>query len=201
MKPISVFFFANLIYFLFPLFNTFNNTLQTQLNSTSFIHSSLANDLVNEKIEKRGITIESYAVQYNAKTSELSKLLLIIMVLFLALLFALIHARRGFLLADHVVINLELMTFVILIAIQFQGAIVYLVRNQTVFLKTEFLRETLVSSVMLLMLGYFFIKMERTFYQVRRWRGILNTVLCISSFIIVLFLYRAILFFVTFWSI
>lgn len=201
MKPISVFFFANLIYFLFPLFNTFNTTLQAQVNPVNFVHSGYAKKLVDKEIEERGISFDALAAVYDAKTSEFSKLLLIIMVLFMALLFALIHYKSGLLLVDHVTVNLELMTFVILFAVQLQGILFYLLRNQFKYLGSELINETVFGSLVLILIVYFILKMQRNFYKVGTMRGIINTLPCVLSFALALYMYRSLLFFVTFWSI
>ncbi|MEO9482293.1 MAG: DUF3667 domain-containing protein [Ekhidna sp.] len=201
MRPVSVFFFANLIYFLFPLFNTFNNNLQTQIGDGTFIHSSIANELVKNEIEERNISFQEYEIIYNIKTSELSKMLLIIMAVFLALFFALIHYPERHPIADHMVASLELMTFVVLFAIQLQGLIIYFMRRMKYFTRSEWMSELTISAVALVMLIYFFMKMERNFYKASKQKALLNTILCIGSFIVVLYAYRAMLFFVTFWSI
>ncbi len=201
MRPISVFFFANLIYFLFPLFNTFNTSLHTQTNSVSFTHSTVAYNLVMAEVKERDITYQEYEVIYNAKTAELSKLLLIIISLLLALFFALIHYKKKFLIADHFVISLELMTFVIIFAVQLQGVIISFMRSTNIFMKSGFFSELIITSVALSMITYFFIKMERNFYRAKKWNSFFNVILCLVSFIIVLYTYRALLFFVTFWSV
>ena len=200
MKPISVFFFANLIYFLFPLFDTFNSDLRTQMGSYTFIHSNLAREMVNERIEERGISIEEYAAVYNVKTSELSKLLLILVAVMMAIPLYIIHSKKFFV-ADHIILSLELTTFVILFAIQLQGAIMYLLSYFDLLPGSGIYSELFVSALALLFLIYFFFQAEINFFKVSKGRAALNTFLCIFGFTVVLYSYRAILFFITFWTV
>ncbi len=200
MKPISLFFLANLIYFLFPLFNTFNSNLQTQIKSPSYIHSGLAKAWVNEEVAKQKITFEEYEMIYNAKTNELSKLFLITMVFFLAFFFVLIHPKQD-LFADHVTVGLELMTFTILSAVQLQGILILIIHEYSEILQSEFVGEFAISLISLVLLFYFFFGVERNFYGSKKWRAVINSILCLASFTIVLYIYRALLFFITFWSI
>ncbi len=200
MKPIALFFLANLVYFLFPLFSTFNNSLQSQITDENFVHSRLANQMVMDKIKEREISLEEYAITYNIKTSELSKLLLITMAVFIGLFFSLIHIKSDLSIADHFVVSLELMTFVILFAVQLQGGILLLLHSLGLLITSSVLNEVIISSTVSLMLLYFFFKMQTNFYGVSGWKAILNSLLCFVSFAFVLFAYRAFLFYVTFWS-
>jgi hypothetical protein len=52
LRPLSMFFFLNLIYFLFPLIQLFNASLRTQLNS---VHGKLALQAVSQKMVQLGI--------------------------------------------------------------------------------------------------------------------------------------------------
>ena len=201
MKPISLFFLANLIYFLFPLFNTFNTTLKGHTNPNNFfLHTNVAEQMVQERIDEMGVSFAEYAITFDAKTNELSKLLLILMALMFALLLALFHSRKKHLLSDHLTISIELMTFVLLFAVQLQALIIYLLRITSLF-NPKFSMETLISGVSIALLIYCFLRMEVNFYKAGIGRAILNTVLSVVSFVIVLTVYRAILFFVTFWVI
>lgn len=158
----------------------------------------MASNLVDERLEEREITLEEYEVVYDAKTSELSKLLLILMAILLGLAFSVIHDKKFFL-ADHLVVSLELMTFLILFAIQIQGILMYMMYYLDLLPTSYEYNEVLVSTIVFFLIFYFLFRMEINFYKVKTWRAFLNAFLCIVSFTVVLFLYRAILFFITYW--
>lgn len=156
--------------------------------------------MVLKEIGERGVTFEQFATIFDAKTNELSKLLLILMALLLSMLLTLFHNRKKHLLSDHLAISIELMTFVLLFAVQLQGVLIYLLRKSNVF-NPEFSMEVVISAVAIVLLIYFFFRMEFNFYRVGVRRAILNTLFSVISFVLVLTTYRAMLFFVTFWTI
>ncbi|MEQ8470655.1 MAG: DUF3667 domain-containing protein [Marinoscillum sp.] len=197
MKPISVFFLANFLYFLIPIYNTFNTNLHIQTHAFQNLHSPLAERWVDEKIAQLDISYEEYETAYDAKSSELSKLLLIALVVFMVIFFWLIHwGGERKLMADHLTVSFELMTFVILFALQVIGALIFgLSMVGMAFLNSEMY----LSSIMLLVLCYFLFRMERIFYRFNIGRSVINSLLCLISFIIVLYAYRVLLFFTTFW--
>ncbi|WP_425392773.1 DUF3667 domain-containing protein [Ekhidna sp.] len=197
MKPVSIFFLANLIYFLFPLINTFTTPLNVQRNS--IYYSPLVVEWVDEVIDQRNVSFEEYRAVYDTKTTELSKLLLVVFAYMLAILFWPIHlgSKRKYF-ADHLTVSLEAMTFILLFIIQLFGLIAVILRQLDIInLGTNFYS----TSFACLALTYFFYFMERKFYSFKPWRAFLNTVLCLSAILVCLIGYRALLFFITFWSI
>src|SRR5688572_17254368 len=56
IKPISMFFVVNLLYFLFPTADTFNSQLTTQINYLP--HSGIAKNIVEKRLEKEKITLK-----------------------------------------------------------------------------------------------------------------------------------------------
>lgn len=162
MKPIAVFFLANLLYFIYPAVNTFDTPLQFQLNSFDFLHSPIATKMVKAKIENEQLDIERYEIQYNAKTVELSKLLLIVMVAFIALFFWITHFNRRSRIAEHFIISLEVMAFVILFCAQLLGILFYLVYWMGLpNLANEKINTLIIACVLL----FFFWVIERNFYH------------------------------------
>ena len=194
MKPVSIFFLANLIYFLFPLINTFTTPLEIQRNS--FSYSPMVIEWVDATVAERNISYAEYRSVYNTKTTELSKLLLVVFAYMLAILFRPIHqgSKRKFF-ADQLTISLEVMTFILLVTIQFFGLIGLIISKFGFkFILTNFYSTTFA----LLGLIYFFYFIERNFYHFKIGRSLLNTFLCIVAITITLFSYRALLFFITF---
>lgn len=197
MTPVAIFFLANLIYFLSPLVNTFTTSLQLQRNA--FPYSPMVDSMIQEKLNESAISYDKYEIAYNNKTTELSKLLLIIMVVLLSMWNALIHVGsiRQFY-ADHLVVSFEIMTFVLFITVEFVGFIALLGRLAGfTFIGTNFFLTT--SAALLLLYFYYFV--EKSFYSFGLFRAIINVVLSLLGLAIVLSLYRLILFFITFWSI
>ncbi|MEQ9465967.1 MAG: DUF3667 domain-containing protein [Ekhidna sp.] len=197
MKPISIFFLANLIYFLFPVFNTFNTNLHLQMNAFPFLHSDLATEMVNSRLEESGETLESFSLRYDSKSTELSKLLLILISLFQAMFFWMIHSRnskRFF--SDHIIVSLELMSFIILFCIQVLGLAFLLIAS----INSSFISELVTSGVMFSLILYYLYRVEFTFYSTGGIRAFANAMLGSIAFSLFIFIYRSLLFFITFWS-
>lgn len=198
MRPISLFLFANMIYFIFPLFNTFHSSLGSQISTHNFLHSELANELVQDKIEKKQISIQEFEVLYNAKTAELSKVFLILIVIIFAIFNWVLHNPNKHFLSDQIVLSLELMTFIILFGVQLQGIIMNIIKAIGFgSIISEFLL-TLIAGLLLL---YFLIRSEISFFESKKIPATLHSILGLVCFSATLYIYRAFLFFITFWSI
>ena len=197
MRPIALFFMANLIYFLFPLINTFTTDLQIQLNG--FFYSDLATTMVDGFLSTSSSTYEEFELLYNTKTAGFSKLLLIVFVLIQAIFFALIHiGSTKRLMADHVAINMELMSFVLLIGIELMAIFLSVV---VLITKWGFLFSNFyLTGVIIVLLGWYFFHMEKKFYGFKGIRRIINALFCLVSTAVTLMIYRGLLFFITFWS-
>lgn len=114
MKPIALFLVGNLIYFLFPVLDTYNTLLQYQYKMP---YTQLANipARVEVAIQASGMTQEMYQLSYNQATGANSKLLLILLVPLMAPLFALVGWRSRQILSDHFLLALEYNIFVLYI--------------------------------------------------------------------------------------
>ena len=201
MKPISIFLFANLIYFLFPLINTFTTNLELQTNA-KFIHSGLAKEMVEREIERRSISYGEYEKIYNEKTSDLSRLLIIAMAMLLALFFLPIHwGSPKNLFADHLTVSLEIMAFILLYNLQLVSVLLLVIVAITTSKLNFLFSNNYITTISLIILTYIFYNVEINFYGFRKMRSILNVILCLVSITFALYLYRALLFFVTFWSV
>lgn len=195
MKPVSVFFLANLLYFLFPMFNTFTSTLRLQMSA--FFHSEIVTEIVERELEENEMDFREYEAIYNAQTEELSKLFLIIMSGLLALFFWPIHiGSKKSLLADHITLGLEIMVFILLFCLMF----IVLFLEAFSFVGLNLVSDQNLTILALVSLLYFFMRAERTFYGFKGFRMIFNAFGCIGAVAVSVTLYRAILFFITFWS-
>ena len=194
MKPLSLFLFANLIYFLLPIFNTFHTSLGIQ-TSTFGVYGEITTNLVNEHVAETGQALEDYEKRYNAKTAELSKILLIVMTFFFSFFLWIIHRPRDTFYIESAVLSLELTAFYILFAIQGQGLVIVAARA----IGYRFgVSEGLITGTALILLGYALVRAERFFYGFRGAKVWIRAVLAMLGFFVAVMAYRAFLFFVTF---
>lgn len=115
LKPISVFFLANLLYFLIPSFDTFNSTLQTQMHFLP--HSSIVRDIVGKRLAREEVTLEQFTLRYQQHSTNMAKMLLIIYVLMVAAILSLINYSSRNYFYDHLLAALEFTSMLILVGL------------------------------------------------------------------------------------
>jgi len=188
LKPLSLFFVLNLLYFLFPSIQIFSASLTTQINSFQgkMALSTVASKMINIGIE----SVNSFAILYNQKTSGLAKMLVIVFVVIVSLPLNLIYRKKNRYFTDHVGLSVELVCFNLLIII-----IMTLVLN--IFGLGKYISEDILTGMTVTLNLYFLVRSARTFYEERPFMMVLKSVLMIGVLRISIEAYRAILFYVT----
>jgi Protein of unknown function (DUF3667) len=202
MKPIAFFFVANFIYFLLPLFQTFNSSLNIQMHNTPY--AAYANEMVQKHLSESGDTIEDFSVTYNNTSTSWAKLLLFLLVLYMFPSIAIINYSRQVYTLDHLLFSLEFMTYLLFIGTILLGGLVvgiFYIGKFLGFDWRQLLWDQYVMPILIGLLLYFFIMASRTFYGFPLWRRILSTTLLIGATYCALMMYRFTLFIVTMWEV
>lgn len=198
-SPISLFFIANLIYFLFPFLETFNTSLQVQTQMMPY--SNFANTLVQNRIEKRDTDIDSYTQKFNLASTANAKLLLILMVLFIAFGLAIICRRREMLMGDHFIFSLEINIYNLLVNTILLAIIIFpvilLFRAFGINLQ-EYLNDNLFTVIILISLTTYLYAGIRRFYRFGRMQSIFRVIALLVWIGLSLQAYRFMLFIVTY---
>ncbi|MBL7859324.1 MAG: DUF3667 domain-containing protein [Cyclobacteriaceae bacterium] len=113
VKPISMFFVINLIYFLMAGSDTYNTRLESQLNQMPY--SSMISGVVAQKIEKENISMDVFRVRYEQQSTSLAKLMLIVFVLFTGVFILILNVKKKLYFYDHLTVSLEFNSMFILI--------------------------------------------------------------------------------------
>lgn len=92
LSPLQVFFFANLIYFIFPLISTFNTNLEIQMYHLPY--SAQVRDVVEDYLESSGLSTDIFKVEFEKTSSSNAKLLLIVLVLLQGLFLKLLYLKN-----------------------------------------------------------------------------------------------------------
>ncbi|MFC3094024.1 DUF3667 domain-containing protein [Alteromonas sediminis] len=202
MRPITLFFVINVIYFLFPLFEAFNTSLQTQLQLPYAEWISM-----QERIDEKSLTMhvsnEVFNMKFDQSSNANSKLMIILMVPLLAPFFALvgIHRRHGML--HHVNLSLEYTLFTLLVNTVILGYVIHGIAwgiNKLGF-SAAFINEVTISAVAAVIAFLFLLLATRRFYHFGLWRAAICSLFLVAATSFTLFLYRLILFEVTMLSI
>ncbi|CAN5138443.1 hypothetical protein BH09BAC3_BH09BAC3_32050 [soil metagenome] len=188
LKPLSLFFVLNLLYFLFPVIQVFSASLKTQLNSIQgvFAGSSVASKMIYLGIE----SVNSFAVLYNQKTGGLAKMLVILFVVIVSLPLNLIYRARNRYFTDHVGLAVELVCFNFLVIL-----LTTLILN--VAGVGNYVDERVLTGIFITLNLYFLVRAGKTFYEEGPLRLVLRSLLMLGVLRVSIELYRIVLFYVT----
>jgi len=201
MRPLQMFFILNLMYFLFPVLQMFNSSLQTQ--RTILPHSRLAQVIVAEKIRAEGLTLVGFELMYNENSMRLAKMLIVVFVLLASLPLSLIFVKRNRFFSDHVALAVELTSFNL--AVNAIGLTMLLSFISLIFhwMKLSwglYLNDLTLTIIFVLTNLYFLFRASQTFYNQKGKRLIIKALLGILGLFLALEAYRFILFFLTIWT-
>lgn len=202
LRPLQLFFILNLVYFLFPVLQLFNSSLRTQMYY--LFHSSMVRKLVIEHVVNEGISIDGYSLMYDAKTTGLAKLLMVIFVLLASLPLSLIFIKKNRYFTDHVTLSVELACFNIFVNAIFLSGLLWVLSRILHWSGSslgDYLNDTTFTVIFISTNLYFIYRAARTFYQQKGKRLIAKSLVAIIGLFLSLEAYRLLLFFVTFWSV
>jgi hypothetical protein len=191
LKPISLFFVLNLIYFFFPLIQLFNASLNTQLLSPL---KNVYQTIIAHKIVDLHLDVASFSLIYNLKSTGLAKLMVMIFVIVGSLPLNLLYWKKNRYFTDHVSYVVELACFNLFI-----NAILLTILAGF-FGLGHYLNEEILTIIFIGTNLYFLLRSSYLFYEERSWRLVLKSALMIVCLKVALEVYRAILFFVTMWT-
>lgn len=123
MRPVGFFFLANFIYFLAPIFETFNTDLNSQLNYQP--HSHWTRPMVEAHLAENDLSMEEFSARYDPASRNNAKLLLVFMVLALFVPLSLIYFRKRSYISAYVTAAFELMAFHVWVTTVFLSLLVY----------------------------------------------------------------------------
>jgi len=191
LRPISLFFVLNLVYFLFPVIQLFNASLNTQLISP---FSALIRPIVARKMVLEHFDLASFSLVYGTKSASLAKLMVMVFVVLASLPLNFLYRKKNRYFTDHVGYAVELACFNLFI----NTMVLAVIASIGGF--GHYLNETVLTVIFITTNLYFLIRSGITFYHETGWRLILKSVLMIGLLKVALEVYRLILFFMTMWT-
>lgn len=202
MKPVALFLVLNLVYFLFPLFETFNTSLNSQLHMQPY--SGLARNMMESVLKRTGAEAAAFGAAYAAHSSPNAKLMLILMVFMLAPLFGLIYWRRTPYASGHVAFGFEAMAYNLLVPTIGLG-ILFFVLGDIVRHMGESARaiynDGVIGLIAVALNLWFFYQAGRRFHRCTGLGSAWRALLAVGALVIALNAYRFILFVVTTWQV
>lgn len=202
MRPVGFFFLANFIYFLAPIFETFNTSLYSQMHYQQ--HSNWTRPMVDAHLEENDLDLEEFTARYEPASSNNAKLLLVFMVFALFVPLAIIYIRKRSYISAYVTAAFELMAFHVWVTTVFLGlfsfCMVTLVRALGGSIDFLLADDYLFVPLLLLHL-WVTIGIGRRFFRCT-WAGaVWRSVAMLFGLQFALSAYRMLLFSVTFWQV
>jgi hypothetical protein len=202
MRLLNLFFVANFFYFFLFVFDSFNSSLYTQMNSLGG-HSEQVRALVKAKIEAEHLDIREFQKNYEASTVNLSKLLLITLTLLLTGIFWIFNFSKKRHFVDYMLVSLEYYTFeLLLVLIVLANAIKHLIRwvQPYGYDWSVLLTDAVFSTIGMVLAVWFLFNIERNFFG-NKWYWALPKAVAIYWLIgQTIHFYRMSLFYLTFYT-
>ena len=196
VKMVNLFLIANLLYFLLPTFGTFKSNLNVQMNMQ--FYSAWVTDLVEKELKDSSINLEEYRVQYDSKTGEVSKLILIILAPFFGLVMYFLLPKKLFL-TDCFNLSLQFWAAFILWCITPFSLLTRMVVEwlPSSYLSQLVFSDRIITIVMLTFAGIYLWFMLGWLKEKLVFR-IAKVLVMLASFVPIFVFYRALLFFATY---
>lgn len=112
MSPIGMFFFINLIYFIFQPADTLNTSFRSQVNQQAY--SNLAMKQTVNKLNTTNLTFDEVEIKYDRLSKDISKIILIVLVFLYSIPSTLLFYNKDKQYFSHFIFSLHFFSFVIL---------------------------------------------------------------------------------------
>ena len=198
MRPIALFFLANVLYFLAPFINTFVADFENHTHLQWY--SEWARETAEEKRLEQNRTPAEFAAEFNRRNTANAKLLIILLAAVTALPLALLHPIRSKPFATHLTMGFELYSFTLLVNMLAVGGLLILIARIAQVLGhdiTPYMGESLITPLFLLLTGQFLYRAERRLYQSSWWAALLRTVAIFAASWVLVVIYRWLQFTIT----
>ncbi|MBS1492099.1 MAG: DUF3667 domain-containing protein [Bacteroidetes bacterium] len=203
-KPLQLFFLINVVYFLLLSlggFNTFTTPLNVHMNSSW--HKALAKSMVEHKMEAKKITLDDYRIKFDSKVNVLSKSLVLIIAPLLSLMFGLLFITKKKTYPENFIFALSFLSWILILNIAFQSVFLLSTYTFDKLLNIDlrsFFTDDLVSIILFVLIGVYSFYAIKKFYDEKRGIAFIKALITPFGFLLVLFVYRFILFLLTYYT-
>ncbi len=202
LRPLSLFFVLNLLYFLFPQVQLFSASLRTQLFYTPYgewIKEAAVTRMVENQMD-----FSAYELLYDNKSTAIAKILIIVFVLIATLPLPLIYRRKDRFFTDHAALSVEMAAFNLAVNALALNLIAWILSTLFSVLGLSlggYINEATLSIVVAATNFYFFMAASRSFYDLSGWSMVWRSLFMLGLLWISLQAYRFLLFWLTLWAV
>ena len=203
LHPFRVFLVANVLFFLLVSFtghSPLTTKLATHTSASNFFHQEMADRMVKAHLNTHALAYEAYEASFNQRVDTLSKTLVFLMIPAFALMLGLVTIRKREYAIKHLAFSCHAYAHLLLYNFMVAtGLLIVLAKPLQTYFSPD-LWETISSVMSLLVMCIFIFFGLRRGYKSGKLFSLLVSVLLGMSVYAILLLYRAVLFFVTFYS-
>ncbi len=202
MRVVGLFFVANFFYFFFPAYDSFTTPLAFQMKNQAY--SGLVQKIVQDEVNKGPLDFAAFTAAYNAHTTSVSKLLLVVLVFLFSVPLAVMNYSKKNYFLDHLQVSFEFHAFLLLLNMMLVpllfSVFVHLVASLFGWDWHILQKDSFYLYITLSLCGYYFFRMQLEYYGNRWWMAAIKSsvlaFLVLSSWQV----YRLLLFLVTFYT-
>lgn len=198
LKPIQIFLIANVIYFIiqpFTMINGYNTPLSTQINLMPY--SSISKEMTDKRIVDLELSFESFEQQYNKKSENYAKSLVILMIPILAFFLKLLYFRSTRYFVEHLVFSVHFFSFYLF----YVYSIAFLMFRLIVEVFPQIGKEIYLTIMSVSILFVYFYFSLHYFYKQKKSLTMVKSLILSMGVFFLIFIYRFILFFITLYSV
>lgn len=199
-KPVSLYLLCVVVYLLFPFFRGLNMAFYSYTNKNSE-YQQITLPVAKQKAIHRNISFEVLAKKYDEKSAKVSKIFLLLYLPLTALVLSGLYLKQRKYFFDHFILSAELNSFLVAFGFLILPLSLYLIDRLGHFISTDFHLPISNATIEFIIEGGFLLiivsALKRFYNQNWLWT-IVKSLLFLATFIIIIIpLYRIILFFTT----
>lgn len=201
LRPVQLFLLTNVVYFVWAAWvgeHVFDTPLSVHFANTNY--GDWAEGLVEQRVASRGIDAAEYARAFDSAASVRARTLIGAMVPMFAALLALLQHRKHRTAVEHLTFSLHLYTVLLVLAIVQRFVVQWPALLWMRVTGAEVAGDTLVTGFVLASLGLYCALALRRVYADGWPAAIAKSLVLSVGVLVVLALYRTLLFSITFWS-
>lgn len=192
-KPVSLFLIAVIIYLLFPLLQGMNISFVNHIHNNRGLGIHYSETWAVKKLKQKGLNEFQLAEKFDQRSPKFAKVFLLVLLPLTALALSLIFIRKKAYFFDHFILSTELNTVFLLLFFLLLPALLML--SSYVFgLNLRYGDNWIYGSFQLIIFLSILIIAFRRFYRITLGQAIVSSVLFVLLFIIVMFIYRQLVF-------
>ncbi len=208
LNPFQVFILANILYFFALSFMwqvTYNTPLEIHLTASNFFHKDTAITMVNQELIDSNRSMEEFRLVFDQSIALLSKSLVILNIPIFTLLSFLIFINHQHALIKTAFFSTHFYAFLLLFQVFFSFLVQGLSKLSELLLnynlQSIIRHESTSTTLLFLAVGVYFYFSSKKVFSERWWVCLIKTIAMVFAMYIALIIYRAILFFIAFYTV